>query len=62
MTRKLTLADVSAAAEYLRTHAVKPLTVMSKDEAKRLTEADPFGRKWHVGEEYYLLPQTEVTV
>lgn len=57
MTRKLTLNDVAAAAEYMRTHAVKPLTVMSKSEAKRLTETDPFGRKWRVGEEYYLLPQ-----
>lgn len=42
--------------EIVRTaskNSVQPLKVMNEAEAKRMTNDDPFGRVWCVGDEYY---------
>lgn len=39
----------------MKKNAVKPRKVMSTKQARRLTENDPNGKIWKVGEEFYLL-------
>lgn len=39
----------------LRKNSVSPSKVMSAAEAKQMTDDDPSGHVWHVGEEYFRL-------
>lgn len=54
MTTGFTLNQLRQCAAVLRANAVPPETITSKSQAKRLTAQDPFGRKWAVGDKYYV--------
>ena len=47
--------DITALVEKMRENQIPPKMVMSYGEANRLTAADPTGKKWNVGDKYYLL-------
>lgn len=52
--KTLTLEDLRKVSSELLANRVKPRTVQTEEEAQRLTESDPVGHVWHVGEEYFI--------
>lgn len=55
MNDELTLEKFREVVAKMRENAIKPRTIKTKKEARQLTKQDPVGRKWKVGEEYYLV-------
>jgi|GEM_PF-2720127 len=46
------MSELAALAAYVRENNIKPRTIMTKSQAKRMTAQDPSGYKWRVGERY----------
>lgn len=55
------LDQLRNAVAVMRKNAIPPKTVRTIKEARRLTQSDPIGRKWKVGEQYYEVHQQRRT-
>ena len=52
---ELTVAKIREVARLLQENQIPPRKVRTQAEAKELTESDLAGKKWAVGDEYYMM-------
>ena len=53
MSVSLTQEMTEKVAKVMRENNIPPRIIKTEKEAKELTAADPFGKTWKVGDEYY---------
>ena len=59
MANGIKLGELREISRTLRRNAVPPMKVGDAAEARRMSEEDPSGHVWSVGEEYYRLEYSD---